>query len=158
MAFVYDPDEELRKFAPESKIKKLVAKRKVSLKRAALSFVDGAEFINKKRVTDVALKTLKGYQERVSEDKDIRKELVNDPKQLVQRVQNEVLFQIHNEIKDKYKGEFYEWLPSSADEADPEHALNYGKVFQIGVGEMPGDRYGCKCGMRILTDDEKLEL
>ena len=158
MSIIYDPDKELQKFAPESKIKKLVSKRQVSLKRTALSFVDGAEFINKKKVTDVALKTIKGYKARVAEDKGIRTELVNDPKQLVQRVQNEVLFQIHNEIKDKYKGEFYEWLPSSSAEPDPEHQLNYGKVFQIGVGEMPGDRWGCKCAMRILTDDDKLEL
>lgn len=158
MAIVYDPEKELRKFAPESKIKKLIAKRKVNLKRAALSFVDGADFINKKKVTDVALKTIKGYKERVADDKGIRKELVNDPRQLIQRVQNEVLFQIHKEIKEKYKGEFYEWLPSNAEEPDPLHQLNYGKVFQVGVGEMPGDRWGCKCGMRILTDDDKLEL
>ena len=61
-------------------------------------------------------------------------DILKDPKLLIQRVQNELVFQISNEIKGKYNGEFYEWLPSDASEPDPEHQLNYGKVFQIGSG------------------------
>ena len=47
-----------------------------------------------------------------------------------------------------------QWLPSHADEIDPQHARNYGKqmtkeqALQLGLGT----RYGCKCGMKILTD------
>lgn len=157
MSFIYDPKKMLNKIAPEKKIKKLVSKN-AGLKKTALSFVDDIDFISKKSVTDIALKTLKGYKKRIKADPDEKKELTKDPRQLINRVQNEVLFQISNEIKDKYKGEYYVWLPSDAEEPDPEHQLNYGKTFKIGEGEMPGERYGCRCGMEILTEDKQLEL
>lgn len=68
------------------------------------------------------------------------------------------MFQVAGEIKDRYEGEFYIWLPSDAEEPDPEHQLNYGKKFQVGEGEMPGDRFGCRCGMEILVPETKLDL
>lgn len=157
MSFIYDPKKMLNKIAPEKKIKNLVSKN-ASLKKTALSFVDDIDFVSKKSVTDIALKTLKGYKKRIKADPDEKKELTKDPRQLINRVQNEVVFQISNEIKDKYNGEYYVWLPSDADEPDPEHQLNYGKTFKIGEGEMPGERYGCRCGMEILTEDKQLEL
>jgi len=153
----YDPKAMLRKIAPEAKIKKLLSKR-VTLKKSALSFVDSVDFLNKSRVNDVALKTLKAYKARIKEDRDVKDELTKDPKQLIQRVQNEVVTQLAQEIKTQYEGEQYEWLPSDAEEPDPEHQLNYGKIFTVGVGEMPGDRYGCRCGMNILVKDNKLDL
>lgn len=167
MAIIYDPKKLAQEIAPEKKIDRMLSKR-VTLKRAALSFLNDASFIDKKKVTDVALKTVRGYQEREaraqaeagqrSAGKEVRDEILDDPKQLIQRVQNEVIFQIKEEIKYQYKGERYEWLPSDASEPDPEHQLNYGKIFKVGEGEMPGDRYGCRCGMRILVDEEELKL
>lgn len=153
----YDPTKMLRKIAPEKKLKKLVGNR-VSLKKTALSFVNDIDFLSKKSVQKVALKTIKGYKERIKEDPDLKKEILKNPRQLIQRVQNEVVLQIKDEIKTKYRGEFYIWLPSDADEPDPEHQLNYGKKFQVGVGEMPGDRIGCRCGMQILTEDSTLDI
>jgi len=123
-----------------------------------LSFVDDIDFLDKKRVAEVALKTIKGYKKRIKEDKTVKAEIVNDPAFLINRVQNEVVLQISEGIREKYDGEFYIWLPSDADEPDPEHQLNYGKRFQVGDGEQPGDRYGCRCGMEVLTKDTKLEL
>ena len=168
MSIVYDPSKMLKKIAPESKIKRLVSSR-LSLKKAALAFVDAVDFIDKKAVSRVALKTIRGYQQRrakavaeagyeASAGKELASDLIKDPRQLIQRVQNEVVFQISNEIKSKYEGEQYEWLPSDAEEPDPEHQLNYGKVFTIGDGEMPGERPGCKCGMRILVKQTELRL
>lgn len=165
---VYDPKKLLKKIAPESKIKKLV-KGNLSLKKAALNFVDAIDFINRKSVADVALKVVRNYEERVAKatvdadfDKSagraLQKELISDPKLLVQRVQNEIIVQVTNEIKDTYHGEQYVWLPSDADEPDPEHQLNYGKTFTIGDGEMPGERYGCRCGMEILVKQTELDL
>jgi hypothetical protein len=153
----YDPTAILRKIAPKSKVEKLLSGR-VSLKKTALKFVDKFDIIDKSDVMDVALKTIKGYKDRIKADPDIKDEILDDPKQLVQRVQNEVIFQIGNVIKERYDGEFYRWLPSDADDPRPEHQLNYGGTFQVGVGEMPGDAYGCRCGMEILTDDETLNL
>lgn len=153
----YQPDKLLEKMAPASKIKKMMTKG-VSLKRAALGFLDDSEVISKKSVADVALKTLKSYRERIDADSEVKDEIRNDPKLLINRVQNEIVMQISNEIKSKYTGEKYRWLPSDADEPDPEHQAKYGEIFTVGDGEMPGERYGCRCGMEILTEDEKLEL
>lgn len=162
MAIIYDPKKMLRDVAPESKIKKLV-NRRLDVKRASLSFISDVPFIDKSKVTEVALKTVKSYRERVAAEagdaaKDLEKELAQSPMQLIQRVQNEVVWQISQSIKKDYAGERYEWLPSDAEEPDPEHQLNYGKVFVVGEGEMPGERIGCKCGMRILVNETELEL
>lgn len=165
---VYDPKAMLKKIAPESKLKKLVSKN-VSLKKAALSFVDAIDFLDKKAVTRVALETVRGYQERIAKAQveggfesaagdAVEREILADPKQMIQRVQNEVVFQISQGIKKNYEGEQYEWLPSDAEEPDPEHQLNYGKIFTVGEGEMPGERFGCKCGMNILVKQTQLEL
>lgn len=159
---IYDPKKMLNKLAPQKKIDRLIS-GSLSFKKAALSFLNDADFIDKKAVADVALKTLKSYKKRISmvegdEKKEIRAGIKSDPKLLIQRVQNEIVFQVSNEIKYKYSGEKYEWLPSDADEPDPEHQLNYGKIFVVGEGEQPGDRIGCRCGMRILTNDEELKL
>lgn len=91
-------------------------------------------------------------------DDVIKEEIIDNPKQLIQRVQNNIVNQIAGEIKDAYRGEYYKWLPSDAAEPDPIHQLKYGKRYQVGKGEMPGDRYGCRCGMFILVKETKLKL
>lgn len=164
----YDPLELLKRIAPKSKIKKLVSSR-LTLKKAALSFVNDIEALSKDSVRKVALKTIKSYQERRAREvveagldpaagRELAKDITANPKLLIQRVQNEVIWQISQEIKTQYRGESYIWLPSDADEPDPEHQLNYGKTFIVGDGEMPGERIGCRCGMQIITDDTRLSL
>lgn len=166
MSITYDPTRLLQKIAPERRVKKLVSRR-LDLKRAALSFIDSVDFIDKKRVAAVALKTVKDYKKRrqkiaAEEDRaagrDLEKSLAANPRQLVQRVKNEVVLQISEMIREKYRGRTYTWLPSSANEPDPEHQLNYGKRFIIGEGEMPGERPGCQCGMDIDGDETQLKL
>lgn len=169
MSIKYEPDKMLKKIAPERKIKKLLT-GKVSLKKTALSFVSDIEFLNKKKIAEVALKTIKSYKARISRARDevsaaagkeLKDDLLDDPKQLIQRVQNEVVFQVHEKIKTNYGGERAVWLPSSADEPRPEHQLNYGKEYIIGQGidgVEPGDEYGCQCGVEILTNETQLEL
>lgn len=153
----YEPSKILDKLASKKKIKRLVT-GSFSLKKSALTFVDSIDGVSKKSVARVALKTIKGYKKRIKEDPSIKSDILEDPKQLVQRVQNEVVLSISEEIKDTYHGEQYEWLPSDAEEPDPEHQLNYGKTFTIGEGEMPGERIGCRCGMNILVKETKLDL
>ncbi len=157
MAIVYEPSKIINRLAPRRKIKKLLGDS-FSLKRAALTFVSAIEVLNKKDITAVALKVISSYKERVKDDPTLRAEILADPKQLVQRVQNEVILQIKDDIKTTYRGESYRWLPSDAEEPDPEHQLNYGETFTVGEGEMPGDRIGCRCGMEILVDETKLDL
>lgn len=162
----YQPDKILKKIAPPRKIERLL-KGDFSVKKTALSFVDDIDFIDKSKVIDTALKVVDSYQNRIAKEgldsgksasKELASEIKDDPKLLIQRVQNEVVFQMKEAIADKYSGEFYVWTPSSAETPDPEHQLNYGKTFQIGSGEMPGDRYGCQCGMEILVKETQLNL
>lgn len=156
----FDPAAILKKLAPKRKIKKLMTKN-LTLKKAALKFIDQIDIVSKKSVADIALKTLKSYRARIADDPSIKAELLADPKQLIQRVQNTVIFEIHEGIKEKYGGHTATWLPSSASEPRPEHQLNYGKQYIIGEGidgVEPGDEYGCQCGVQIDTDDSSLEL
>lgn len=165
----FDPAKFLAKVAPARKIKKLLS-AKVTVKKTALSFLDEAEFLSKKDVLNVALKTVKSYKERISTARiddgrgagtELKDDLLDDPKQLIQRVQNEVVFQVHDKIKANYGGTRGVWLPSSANEPRPEHQLNYGKEYTIGEGidgVEPGDEYGCQCGVEILTTDNQLNL
>lgn len=131
---------------------------RLTVNRAALQFLSDNEFIEKKDVLSCALKVARNYRKRFKDKTDTKTELLEDPALLISRVQNEVLLQVTETIKDNYSGESYRWLPSDAEEPDPEHQLKYGEIFQVGVGEMPGDRYGCRCGMEILVDQKNLEL
>ena len=172
MAIVFDPTKMLKKAAPKSKIKRMVTGR-FSVKRTILAHLGSDEFpIDKKSVTNVALKTLRGYKERVAKavvdagfdrkaGSAVKTEILDDPKQLIQRVQNEVVFQVHEQIKQRYAGQQARWLPSDADEPRPEHQANYGKIYIIGEGidgVEPGDEIGCKCGVEILVNETQLAL
>jgi hypothetical protein len=153
----YLPSKLLKSIAPDKKIQKLVTQR-LTVNKAALSFLDGVDFLSKQTVERTALKTIKQYKQRFKDEPETRDDVMEDKSLLVNRVQNTIINEIAGEIKDAYRGEFYKWLPSDADVPDPLHALKYGKKFQIGKGEMPGERYGCKCGMAILVSDTKLDL
>lgn len=164
MSVKFLPSELLEKAAPEAAVKRLVTSR-LTLNRAALITLSRMGVLSKKTLTKVALKVIKGYKETYGEERsagasksEALQASLNDKKLMVSRVQNAAVHEIAQEIKDRYEGEFYEWLPSDAEEPDPEHQLNYGSTFQVGVGEQPGDRYGCRCGMNILVNDDTLEL
>jgi len=148
------PSEFLKKALPDKKVARLVTQR-LTLNRAAVLAL-GDDVLSKKTIEKVATKVIRSYK-ATFEEKTLA-ETLNDKALLLQRVQNAATHEVSQEIQDKYAGEEYEWLPSDADEADPEHQLNYGKIFKLGEGEAPGDRYGCRCGMNILVRETKLEL
>jgi hypothetical protein len=167
MAIIFDPNEMLKKAAPKSKLKKMV-KENFSLKRAIIGTLGTSDFpLNKKSIQTVALKALKSYKDRVKKETDkadkseLKSELASDPKFFINRVQNEIVYQVHEGIKERYAGEKARWLPSDADDPRPEHALYYGKTYIIGEGIdgiEPGDEPGCRCGVEILTKDTELDL
>ncbi len=135
------------------------------MNRAAVSTLARSGVLKKKTFERIALKVINGYKDNYAEEiaagatvAEATDEALNGKKLMVQRVQNAVVHEISQEIKSVYRGEFYEWLPSDAETPDPIHALNYGMTFQFGKGEMPGDRYGCQCGMLILVDAIRLSL
>ncbi len=162
------PSKLLKKMAPKKKVQKLVTKR-LTLNRAVLSALAEVNILSKKALETIALKVIKGYKEKVSQEVDdgtskaqATDDTINEGALMVQRVQNAAVHEIVKEVKTQYRGEFYKWLPSDAETPSPLHQLNYGKTFQLGVGddngEDPGDRYGCRCGMEILVDETRLKL
>lgn len=162
----YDPKKLLKQIAPKTKIKRLLGK-KLSLKRSALSFLDDVPFIDKKDVTLTALKTIKEYKKRVRAEKTTQSAIKKSPKQLIQRIENAVVYELGQQVKKKYAGKKGRWLPSDALDPRPLHQKFYGKIFIIGEGlpagengEMvePGDEYGCQCGIEIITDETELKL
>lgn len=171
MSIIFDPRSMLKKIASPRKIEKMISK-KVTVKRAALGFLDDVEGIDKSQVLDVALKTVNSYQQRIAKaqvdagfEKEagtvIKDQILDDPKLLIQRVQNDLIWQMHEGIKRNYAGQRARWLPSDADDPRPEHQLNYGKEYIIGEGidgVEPGDEPGCKCGVEILDENGPLDL
>jgi hypothetical protein len=164
MAIRYLPRKILQKMAKKKDLKRLVTKN-LTINKAALGVVERMGVLSKKEVEKTALKVIKEYKKRYKEErkegkskKKATEDSLNENKQLIQRVQNVTIYEISKDIEREYRGEFYEWLPSDAETPDPEHQLNYGQVFQIGKGEMPGQRFGCKCGMNILVDETRLNL
>lgn len=169
MSIVFLPDEVLKKIAPKRKIERILSSR-MSVKRQALAFLKDAPFIDSEEVAETALKTVRDYKKRIakersqrgaSEGRELQRQLLASPKQLVQRIQNLVIWQINEKIQKKYKGKLARWLPSDAEEPDPLHQLNYGLTYIVGEGingEEPGDREGCKCGVEILVDETSLDL
>lgn len=159
MAITYFPDDYIKRIVSKKQIADMINRRSgVSLKRAALNFASGFDFLDQGMLAETALKVLADYEKRLESDKISRSRILANPKQLIQRVQNSIIWQIGNSIESNYQGQQYEWLPSNANDPDPLHQLNYGKIFTIGIGDRPGKRYGCQCGMRILTDKERLIL
>lgn len=163
MSIIFDPTKTLRKIAPKKKLEKVLSNR-VSVKKTALKFLDAVDGIDKDQVVDVALSAVKNYKDRIEaadDPKELKKQLLDDPKMLINRVENDIIFQLHEGIKKNYGGQKGRWLPSDADDPRPEHQANYGKVYVIGEGidgVEPGDEFGCKCGVEILTDETTLDL
>jgi hypothetical protein len=160
MSIRYHPKELLKKIAPAKKVEKLV-NQNLTLNKAALSFVDAIDFLSTATVQRVALKTIKEYKQTFEDNKDegltasdAKEEALNKKKLLVNRVQSTIVNQVADEIEDRYRGEFYKWLPSDAQVPDPLHQLKYGKKFQLGKGEKPGDRFGCRWPLWNVHPDE----
>ncbi len=160
----YRPAKILAKMANPKNVEKL-ATPSLTVNRAALNAIATAGVLGKKQLEFVALGVLKDYRERATtlEDEgltkaDARGEILDDPSLLIQRVQNATVAAITEKVQEQYHGEFYIWTESSAAVPDEKHKKKYGKRFQLGKGEKPGDRYGCKCGMDILVKESRLVL
>lgn len=168
MSFRFLPEKLANRIAPQKLIKKLVT-QDLTLNRTVLTQLSRSGVLSRKALERIALRVIKGYKARYEDERedglskaDALEEAVNGKALMIQRVQDSIVFEIAQDLKDEYRGEFYKWLPSSAEEPDPLHQLNYGKTFQLGKGdangEDPGDRWGCKCGMELLVEETKLTL
>lgn len=143
----------------EDKAGKLVTNG-LTLNRAAVKSLAKAGVLSEKQISKIAIKVIKEYKAAYADEiaagnsaTRSAEEALNDKKLMVARVQSAVLNEQTNLIKRAYRGEFYKWLRTSAAHPDALHLKKVGKIFRLGKGEQPGDRYGCQCGMEILTDD-----
>lgn len=118
----------------------------------------------KEQLEEIVLSVLKKYKEAYEDnletmDKtEAKEEAFNGKKNLVNRISNDVLYEASSNVKAKFNGVKFRWLPSDAENPDPLHQLKYGKVFRLGEDEAPQDRYGCKCGMEILDGKKETTI
>jgi hypothetical protein len=164
LAIVYQPKKILARMASKKNLENLVTEN-LTVNRAVLNSIATSGVVGKKQLEKIALNVLKDYRDRAADIQlegatktEAREEVLENKGLLVNRVQNAMVSGITTQVQDQYRGEFYVWLPSTAVHKDPLHVKKYGKRFQIGKGEMPGDRYGCMCGMKILVPETKLIL
>lgn len=152
MSIKYEPSKLIRRLKVREKAARLVTKRQ-TVNKTALKSLTEFGVLPKKVAEDVALGVIKQHKKSGNDVSE---------KQLQARIQSAALHEQTRVIKRAYRGEYYEWLKSTAKDPRPEHVENYGKIFQIGVGDEngddPGDLYGCQCGMRILVDETPEEF
>lgn len=139
----------------------------MELKKLELQSILKATGISRREVDLTIYKVVDIYEKKMKELKKegvraFRKEALNGEALLKNRLEGLVLWNEVQNIKKENEGLFYRWLPSSSANPDPEHQLLYGKIFPVGKGDkngnMPSERYGCKCGMEILTPKEAKEM
>lgn len=164
MAIRYEPEKILKRMAGKKKVESLITDR-LTLNRAVLNSLNESGVLGKKQLEFVGLNVARKYREKADAltdegltKKESREEVLENKRLLVQRVRMATVYEITQTIKRKYRGEKYRWLPSTAENPDHKHEKKYGKVYVIGKGEMPGDRYGCQCGMEILVKAKRLNL
>lgn len=160
----YSPTKLLKKVAPRRRVAKLLNDR-LAINQTILGMLSDMGVVSQSAISSVALKTARQYRRRVRDEikggataAEARDDVLGEKGLLVARIQAAIVTEIAGGIRDQYAGESYTWLPSDSEEPDPEHQLNYGKRFRIGEGEMPGERWGCKCGMDIHVEDTELQL
>ena len=158
------PDEFILKIFPKSFWTKDILNSDLKVKRTMIKYLAKARVVAGDDLLQSIENVIKKYKEKSTElkasgERAFKKNAVNGEVLLKQRIKNIVVQSEVEEIKDKYTGGYYKWLPSGAQNPDPEHQLLYGKIFKIGEGDkdgnMPGERYGCQCGMELLPLDKK---
>ncbi|MDR3112766.1 MAG: hypothetical protein LBU09_00135 [Endomicrobium sp.] len=158
MAIVFNPRKIVNKVLPKAGEDLLTGnlRFKDKFKQSLLRL----DYITNKDLKHTIDGSLKFYKGKISElkgegVKNYKAEALNGGKLLNARLSDLVVEKASADIKEKYAGKKYVWLPSDAEEQDMVHALNYGKTFTVGEGEQPGERYGCRCAMEILDVDGK---
>lgn len=167
------PAAYLKRVLPAGFFKERLLGKKFSIKRTFLRALVTAAELDEQELKDSYARTIKFYREKEKklEDEEVKnpeKKAVNNEKLLKSRVENLVVYSESQRLKDKHKGEYYIWLPSSSKEPRPQHQLLYGEIRKVGDGEFPNEDYGCKCGAYFLganplendflTDEQKNKL
>ena len=160
------PDRFLKQVMPKSFYTQGLVSKNFTLQKGAISAINRARLATgrpiDKTVYDVLLQYKAKYKDLIAAE-DFGKTqafeaALNGENLLRQRIEQAVIFDKIQDLKAQHKGEFYRWMPSSAENPDPQHGLLYGKIFRVGEGDkegnMPGERYGCQCGIEWISDGE----
>ena len=160
------PDRFLKQVMPKSFYTQGLVSKNFTLQKGAISAINRARLATgrpiDKTVYDVLLQYKAKYKDLIAAE-DFGKTqafeaALNGENLLRQRIEQAVIFDKIQDLKVQHKGEFYRWMPSSAENPDPQHGLLYGKIFRVGEGDkegnMPGERYGCQCGIEWLGEEE----
>ena len=159
----FDPQTWLKRVFPKGIEKSGLLNDKLEIKKTYLKALVRATAVSQRKLTQEIYKTVDFYvekEERLKAQgvKAFKQEALNGQALLTERIKNFLVYSEVQAQKTAHKGRMYRWLPSSAKEPDPEHQLLYGKVFREGEGDkeghMPGERWGCQCGIEWLDDEE----
>lgn len=157
------PDRLLREVLGAGWKRKTLLNRNFDLKREVKRAILKSDVMSKRELDAMLDKVTDFYTdkaERLQAEgvKSYKKDAVNNEKLLKERIEMAVTYYEVEKEAEEHKGGFYRWLPSEAKEPEPEHQLLYGKIFKVGEGDkdgnMPMQRYGCKCGIEWLSDEE----
>ena len=158
----FDPADWLARVLPKNFEKSGLLSDNLSIKQRYLKALVRATSLSGKEITQEVYKMVDFYEKKEAELKAAgvrayKQEALNGQALLKQRIKNMLVFTEVQKQRQENKGKMYRWLPSSSDTPDPEHALLYGQLFREGKGDrhgnMPGERYGCQCGIEWLEDD-----
>ena len=154
------PGRWLEKIFPKGIEKSGLLSDNLEIKKRYLQALVRATSLSGREITAEVYKTVDFYEQKeaalkAAGVKAFKQETLNGQELLKARLKN---FLVYSEIQRQHKGRMYRWLPSNANEPDPEHQLLYGKIFREGEGDkdgnMPGERWGCQCGIEWLADED----
>ena len=159
------PDRFLKQVMPKSFYSQNLVDKDFDLKKNALKAINRTRTITGRPIDTTVYNVLSQYEQKYKgliadgeSSTQAFNEAVNNSALLRQRIEQAVVYDEIQNLKTQHAGEFYRWLPSSAANPDPEHQLLYGKIFRVGEGDkngnMPGERYGCQCGIEWLDSGE----
>lgn len=159
----FDPGAWLGKIFPKGIEKYGLLDDGLDIKKRYLKALVRATSLSGRKISAEVYKTVEFYAAKESAlkaagEKAFKAEALNGQSLLTQRLKNFLVYSEVQEQRKHHKGRMYRWLPSAAAEPDPEHQLLYGKIFREGEGDkdgnMPGERWGCQCGIEWLDDEE----
>lgn len=163
------PKTILKKALPDGFFnRELLTKKNLTLKQNAMQALILGTQAGERQITASVAKVAEIYRNKIDalEEGGLPRAkagfLAKDGEKLLQqRIEGIVIYDAVQQIKSDNEGEKYRWLPSSSENPDPQHQLLYGQIFNVGEGDdegnMPMERYGCQCGIEILSAKDAVD-
>lgn len=161
---IFLPDQFLKKAFPKDFWEKRFATEStLNIKKYVIQALKKGDLVSEVDIQTTVNKVLKYYKQKFKQlPAEEFNEMISKQSLLKDRLENLAVYNEVQKIKEVSEGKYYRWLPSDAEHPDPEHQLLYGQIFRIGEGDkdgnMPSERYGCRCGMEILDVEDVEEF